>query len=147
MALSVTAGLLQSLVTFIEGHGPSTKRVETSQRRPLSKRQKWSARNAEGSLIHEHKRRLETEVEHPQALLGRHQRAENGKKNPASRMTNTTGSKWKACQRNAIKIITLIKDLSYKSLAKLQESVKSLLPKTVNFISRPIGLWMGFLGL
>lgn len=80
MALSVTVGLLQSLVTFVEGHGPSTKRVETSQRRPLSKRQKWSARNTEGSFIHEHKWRLETEVEHQQALLGRHQKAENGKK-------------------------------------------------------------------
>lgn len=79
--------------------------------------------------------------------LGGTKKLKMGKKNPASRMTNTTGSKWKACQRNAIKIITLIKDLSYKSLAKLQESGKSFLPKTVNFIPRPIGLWMGFLGL
>lgn len=60
-------------------------------------------------------------------------------------MTNTSGSKWKVCQRDPIKIITLIKDLSYKSLAKLQESFKSLLAKTPSFITGPMGFTGGFL--
>lgn len=77
-----------------------------------------------------------------------HSRAESGKKIQLPRWQILVGANWRCVKdRNLIKIITFIKDLSCKSLAKLQESFKSLLPKTTDFTTGPIRLHNVFLTL